>query len=127
MEVKDAPPKTDMPNAGDGAGNIKIVIEAISSINPGMQVLPDLRKAFDEIGTPLLGATAMKRICSCGNCPGTIYGLILARNEQAIVNVGLFYVAIGGMDIRDTNDPDLKIGSFDEIVDNGTTDWRDAP
>lgn len=120
MEVKEAPPKTST-DSGDGSDHFKVLITADTHFKP--QTPPDvatraLRKSFEENGVPLLGSSIMRLKCMCDKgCPeGTLYGLIVPRNERALGVLMHFYVHMHGTNIEDTNDPELKVGSFTEQV-----------
>lgn len=120
MEVKDAPPKTITPSAGSGGGdNLKVLILANCRVKDDDTMLPSLRLAFKSIGTPLLGGYVQRARCMCGEgCKEmTIFGLVLPRSEEAMVNIGLFFHSVQGEEIKDTNDPDLQPGKFSEHLE----------
>lgn len=117
MEIKNAPPVAPpLSDSGDGPEYIKVRIMAETTVKASVTgAMKDLRQAWAQAGKPLLGASISGPLCSCGLCPGTTYGLIVKASQEAESAIRVFALMVDGS-IENTNDPELRIGVFDEVI-----------
>lgn len=121
MEVKEAPPKT-APAEGDGSEDIRALILADCHFKPNTPaavVLDIISRGFENLNTTLLGAYATRAPCQCGKgCKeATIFGIVLPLTDESLEAIGYFYMAVRGIEIKHTTDPEVARGVFKAYLD----------
>lgn len=121
MEVKEAPPKTQSANR-DGQDDLRVLILGAKKFidgTPSQTALEAVQQGFRNHGVPLLGLYLARAICHCEKqCEeGSVYGFTLPRTDKAIEAIMSFYVTLHGLEIQDTNDPDVNRGVFKAYLD----------